>query len=120
MIRVNEGDTLRFHLASLDVIHSFYLEGHDLDGEIIPDQKAFRVRRPSTGEDGEAFLDQCIIGLSGCNDNNPCPLHQQWSTAKQIILEILKSKNVAEFGEEIGIKLNYIKTVMGNVTPTNA
>lgn len=51
VIRVNEGDTLRFYLASLDVIHGFYLEGHDLDGEIIPNQKAFRVRRLSNGED---------------------------------------------------------------------
>lgn len=50
VIRVNEGDTLRFYLASLDVIHGFYLEGHDLDGEIIPNQKTFLVRRPSSGE----------------------------------------------------------------------
>ncbi len=51
VIRVNQGDTLRFYLASLDVIHGFYLEGHDLDGEIIPNQKTFRVRRLSSGED---------------------------------------------------------------------
>jgi len=51
VIRVNSGDTLRIRLASLDVVHGFYVEGHDVDAEIPPQQKTFRVRNPSKGKE---------------------------------------------------------------------
>jgi heme/copper-type cytochrome/quinol oxidase subunit 2 len=51
VIRVNSGDTLHLRLVSLDVVHGLFLEGHDIDTEIHPQQKTFRVRHPSTGED---------------------------------------------------------------------
>jgi polyferredoxin/plastocyanin len=49
-ITIDTGDEVRLHLAALDVVHGFYLEGHDLEAEIRPGALAFRVRRPSTGE----------------------------------------------------------------------
>ncbi|HSN54741.1 MAG TPA: 4Fe-4S binding protein [Candidatus Sulfomarinibacteraceae bacterium] len=49
-IVVDTGDEVRLHLAALDVVHGFYLEGHDIDAEIRPGALTFRVRRPSTGE----------------------------------------------------------------------
>lgn len=47
VIRVNRGDTLRLRFASQDVIHGFYLEGHDLDVKITPMQTHVELRRPS-------------------------------------------------------------------------
>jgi len=49
-IHVNSGDTLHIRLASLDVVHGFFVEGHDIDAEIHPQQKTFRVRHPSNGD----------------------------------------------------------------------
>lgn len=49
-IVVNSGDEVRLHLVALDVVHGFYLEGHDIEAEIRPGALRFRVRRPSTGE----------------------------------------------------------------------
>lgn len=46
---VNLGDTLYIKLVSLDVIHGFYLEGYDIDAEIKPNVKQFKVRKPSEG-----------------------------------------------------------------------
>lgn len=48
-IHVNQGDTIRLRLISKDVIHGFFLEGHDLDGEIRPQQRKFIVRHPQSG-----------------------------------------------------------------------
>ena len=50
-IIVNRGDTVLIRLASLDVIHGFYLEGHDIDALIEPGKQGFKVRSPSSGED---------------------------------------------------------------------
>lgn len=47
VIRVNRGDTVRLSFASLDVVHGFYLEGHDLDVKVTPMQSTVEVRHPS-------------------------------------------------------------------------
>ncbi|MFQ5650005.1 MAG: hypothetical protein ACE5IY_08690 [bacterium] len=48
VIRVNQGDTLHIRLVSLDVVHGFFLEGHDVDAEVFAHQKTFNVRHLST------------------------------------------------------------------------
>lgn len=50
-LHVNTGDTLKIRLASLDVVHGFFVEGHDIDAEIRPQQRTFLLRHPSSGED---------------------------------------------------------------------
>lgn len=52
-IHVNQGDRIHLRLASKDVIHGFYLEGHDLDAEIQPQQRRFAVRHPQSGRPAE-------------------------------------------------------------------
>lgn len=51
VINVNRGDTLRIKLASLDVTHGFYLEGHDVDARVSANQKTFKFRNPSKSGD---------------------------------------------------------------------
>ncbi|MBI5508635.1 MAG: hypothetical protein HY903_07770 [Deltaproteobacteria bacterium] len=51
VIRVNRGDRLFLKLVALDVMHGFFLEGHDLDVEIAPQQSTFKVRHPSRPDD---------------------------------------------------------------------
>lgn len=46
-ITVNKGDEVHIRLASLDVIHGFFLEGHDIDAQIEPGVRKFKFRHPS-------------------------------------------------------------------------
>lgn len=47
---VNKGDTLVIKLVSMDVVHGFYIEGYDIDAEILPNKKGFKLRKPSEGK----------------------------------------------------------------------
>lgn len=47
VLRVNKGDRLRLSFISEDVVHGFFLEGHDLDVKIFPLEPDFEVTRPS-------------------------------------------------------------------------
>jgi len=46
-IVVNRGDEVRIRLASGDVVHGFFMEGHDLDAFIYPGRLLFNLRRTS-------------------------------------------------------------------------
>jgi heme/copper-type cytochrome/quinol oxidase subunit 2 len=50
VLRVNRGDTVRLKFVSDDVVHGFYLEGHDLDATAAPLRSAVQVLRRSTGK----------------------------------------------------------------------
>jgi plastocyanin len=60
VIRVNKGDTLRLRLASLDVVHGFYLEGHDLDVTVVPMRSQVEVRHPSRPGERES-VEEVVI-----------------------------------------------------------
>lgn len=61
--------------------------------------------------DGESFLDHCVMGFPGCEDNNPCPLHPLWSSARKTIIQMLEDTPVTELSEEIQTKLDYIASL---------
>ncbi|MFQ6615655.1 MAG: RrF2 family transcriptional regulator [Fidelibacterota bacterium] len=61
--------------------------------------------------DGESFLDYCVVGFPGCQDENPCPLHPLWSSAKKIIIQMLRDTPVTELSDEIQTKLDYIASM---------
>lgn len=35
--------------------------------------------------DGDGVFTACIIGLPGCSDENPCPLHDNWKVQRSAI-----------------------------------
>lgn len=50
VIRVNRGDTVKLRFASADVVHGFYLEGHDLDVKMYPMRSSVELFHDHAGE----------------------------------------------------------------------
>ena len=46
--------------------------------------------------DGKNTFEGCVMGLSACRQNNPCPLHQTWRKVKKILLQELKSTTLQD------------------------
>lgn len=89
--------------------------------DIVSSQKGksggFLLKKPSSDislymiveiVDGLSALDNCIIGFPGCGDDNPCPVHTDWRSTKETILQMLKNRDIGDLGQELDTKLNYI------------
>ena len=44
------------------------------------------IKELITDIDGEFRYDRCVMGLSNCSDDNPCPLHDHFKNIKKSIL----------------------------------
>jgi len=51
--------------------------------------------------DGTKKFDQCFLGLSACDDKNPCPVHFTVAPFKQKITTDFKEKTITQFVENI-------------------
>ena len=46
--------------------------------------------------DGPDITTRCMIGLPGCSDDNPCPLHEYWGQIRAEIVQMLKGNSIAD------------------------
>ena len=51
--------------------------------------------------DGAYKFDECFLGLSKCDDVNPCPVHHLVSPFKEALLEEFRQKTMASLAKEI-------------------
>lgn len=49
--------------------------------------------------DGTDRLTGCVLGLPGCNDNRPCPLHRHWGARREQILQMLEQTTLADLAQ---------------------
>jgi Rrf2 family iron-sulfur cluster assembly transcriptional regulator len=52
--------------------------------------------------DGMDIFNTCVLGLSDCSENKPCPIHNQYKFIKEGFLRILTNKSLASFANELG------------------
>lgn len=57
--------------------------------------------------DGLSFFDSCGLGLSSCSDSKPCPIHNDFKEARNIIYSIFSEKTIEEIATDIE-KYEYI------------
>jgi len=59
--------------------------------------------------DGEAMFHQCILGLPGCGEQKPCPLHDQWAKIRNELMNAFISRDLNDMTVDIkalGLRLS--------------
>ena len=51
--------------------------------------------------DGDDLFCACVLGLPGCGDEVPCPLHVEWSKERDRLSNLLESTTLAETASQI-------------------
>ncbi len=51
--------------------------------------------------DGPAIFRECVLGLPGCGDRKPCPLHDQWVPARERIHAMFATATLSEVAANI-------------------
>jgi len=49
--------------------------------------------------EGEDFFSKCLLGLSGCNEIHPCPMHDFWKTIKASLITEFESTTLADLAQ---------------------
>lgn len=51
--------------------------------------------------DGEEKYDTCVLGLTNCSEENPCPAHKKYKSIKKELKNMLRTTSVLEMVEDI-------------------
>ena len=51
--------------------------------------------------DGPSIFTDCVLGLPGCGELQPCPLHEQWVPARDRIHRMFDHVSLAEMAERM-------------------
>lgn len=46
--------------------------------------------------DGKDLFSECLLGLPGCGNEKPCPLHDKWMESRSSIRRMLEDTNLEE------------------------
>lgn len=51
--------------------------------------------------DGPGLFTECVLGLPGCGEAKPCPLHAQWAARRAGLQEMFESSTLGDVGENL-------------------
>jgi Rrf2 family protein len=51
--------------------------------------------------DGPELFEECILGLPGCGDQKPCPIHDQWATERRRLDAMFSRITLKEMADDI-------------------
>ncbi len=52
--------------------------------------------------DGPELFQECVLGLPGCGEREPCPLHGAWATERERLRMMFMNTSLSEMAERIG------------------
>lgn len=50
--------------------------------------------------EGPELFQSCVLGLDGCGDRKPCPLHAAWVGQRKALKDMFSRTSLAEIGKE--------------------
>lgn len=93
-------------LVRQDVIKS--LKGPSGGFYVSKDQRRQPLIKIVEAIDGKSIFKGCGLGLSRCSDAHPCPIHNEYKEARDILERIFKTKTVADLCEPVNNGLAYL------------
>lgn len=51
--------------------------------------------------EGDGCFHRCGFGLKSCNNNNPCPLHDQYKVVRDSFYDIVRKESIQSLSEKI-------------------
>ncbi|MDP6037582.1 MAG: Rrf2 family transcriptional regulator [Candidatus Latescibacteria bacterium] len=51
--------------------------------------------------DGLDFFDACVLGIPHCDDDFPCPLHEQWGSIRGNMREMLADRTLDKITDQL-------------------
>lgn len=54
--------------------------------------------------EGDDFFNKCLLGLPGCGELAPCPMHQFWKGIKAALKQEFETTSLADMGKSIQLK----------------
>lgn len=51
--------------------------------------------------DGPDLFSECLLGLPGCGNQKPCPVHEQWATAREDLRIMFQGKTLADTSHDV-------------------
>ncbi|NBC18907.1 MAG: Rrf2 family transcriptional regulator [Bacteroidetes bacterium] len=51
--------------------------------------------------DGPELFEDCVLGLPGCGDQKPCPIHDQWTTERKRLDAMFSNVTLGDMADDI-------------------
>jgi len=59
--------------------------------------------------DGDAVFKNCALGLDGCSEDSPCPLHDKFKRIRDELEAMLRSVSIGDLTEKLHTKQTFLK-----------
>ncbi len=53
------------------------------------------IRQIIESVDGESLFKDCVLGLPGCGNDTPCPMHESWAHLREQLRDTFDSETIA-------------------------
>ncbi len=61
--------------------------------------KDITVRSIIEAIDGCGLFTDCVLGLPGCGEREPCPMHEKWAVARAVLVEQFDTQTVESLAD---------------------
>lgn len=82
------------------------LGGYHIEKKQLP---KINLRQVVEAIDGNRIFEGCALGLSSCNADEPCPMHEQFAAIRSELGKTLASSNLLDVAMDLNLGLSVLK-----------